>query len=328
LRHEERPRTRPPALGRPAPGTTSIPCRPIRPVAVTGGPLRHRRHAAPPAPAFPRVVGRPGGLGAGLAAHARRGLISGLRPDALDADGRSDKSGPAGAIARRSPVGGHPGRRRRSKDRADPDAGGHGDERRRIGGQRISFPSGRVAAICVQRGWRGLSGCRLAGASSRPADAGRRARCHLGHCATNLGSATRVGGRARPGGHPHRHHRPERRLWDRRGHLRRGLRCRCAPAATDAERRWNPDGGSVDGRRIPSSPPRETAVGHLLDRPQRHDLRHAPCRVPGAGAPPLRRRCWRRRSPVRRAGGWCADRLAVHGLVQSRSPSGKSYHGG
>ena len=31
------------------------------------------------------------------------------------------------------------------------------------------------------------------------------------------------------------------------------------------------------------------AVGHVLDRPQRHDLRHAPGRVPGTGRPPLRR---------------------------------------
>ncbi len=261
-----------------------IPYRRIRPVPLTDGPVRHRRHAASPAPAFPKVVGRPGGLGAGLAAHPGSGLLSGLRPDALDADGRSDQFGPAGAVASRSPVGGHPCRRRGSKDGVGPDPGGHGDGGRRIGGQRVPLPSGRLASVCVQRGRRRISGGRLAGAPGRPADAGWRARRDGGHCAANLRRTARFGGRPRPSRHSHRHHWPERCLRDRRGHLRGGLRRRCASAGPDAERRRNTNGDSVDDPRIPSSPPGETPVGHLLDRPQRHDLRHAPCRLPGSGS--------------------------------------------
>ena len=242
LRYEERLRARPPAMGRPDRGPTRIPHRRIRPVPLTDGPVRHRRHAATPAPAFPKVVGRPGGLGAGLAAHPGSGLLSGLRADALDADGRSDQSGPAGAVASRSPVGGHRCRRRGSKDCVGPDPGGHGAGGRRIGGQRVSLPSGRVAAVCVQRGRRRISGGRLAGAPGRPADAGWRARRDGGHCAADLGRTARFGGRTGPGRHPHRHHRPQRRLRDRRGHLRGGLRRRCAPARPGAERRRNSNG--------------------------------------------------------------------------------------
>ena len=52
-----------------------------------------------------------------------------------------------------------------------------------------------------------------------------------------------------------------------------------------------PHGVSVDGRRVPPSPKGETPVGHVPDRSQRHDLRHAPGRLSGSGGPPLRRRC-------------------------------------
>ena len=95
-----------------------------------------------------------------------------------------------------------------------------------------------------------------------------------------------------------------------------GIRGRRAPPGPDAERRGHTDGVAVDDRRIQPSPPRATAFGDLLDRPQRHDLWHAPGGFSRAGTASLRR--WRRsrRLPVRRPGagaligslftGWCS----------------------
>ena len=72
--------------------------------------------------------------------------------DPLDADGRADRPGPAGAAAGRGPLGRHPGRRRGPKEGVGPHPGRHGDGGRRIGGQRRRSPirrSGRC--LCAPR---------------------------------------------------------------------------------------------------------------------------------------------------------------------------------
>ena len=66
------------------------------------------------------------------------------------------------------------------------------------------------------------------------------------------------------------------------------------------------DGAPLDGRGLPAPPGTEAALGHLLDRPQRHDLRHAQGRLPRPRDRPVRRRgrrgrvcCTPRREPAR-----------------------------
>jgi predicted MFS family arabinose efflux permease len=87
-------------------------------------------------------------------------------------------------------------------------------------------------------------------------------------------------GGAGPRRRPHRHRRAERRLRHRRLHLRRRLRRRRPPPCPCPERRGDADGVAFDDRGPPSPAPPEIVGRHLLDRPQRHDLRDAPCRLP------------------------------------------------
>ena len=229
------------------------------------------------------------------------------------------------AAAGRRPVGRDAGRRHGPPQGADHDPVGHGHRGRRPGGQRLGPPSGGVAPVRLHGGGRRVPGRRLAGEAGRPPHAGGRPGRDRGHRPADHHPTAGPGGRPRPGRHPHRHHRAERRLRHRRGHLRRGPGGRPAPPVPGAGRGRHADGAAVDGRGIPAPQRREAAVGHLLDRPQRHDLRHAPGRLPGPRGRAVRRRRRGGRPAVRRPRGRGPGRLAVHRVVQPGPPSGTGH---
>ncbi len=133
-------------------------------------------------------------------------------------------------------------------------------------------------------------------------------------------------GRPRPRRRAHRHRRAGRRVRHRRGHLRGR---RSSPALLLAplrpERRGHAHGVALDGRGIRPSPGRAPAVGDLSDRPQRHDLRHAPRRLPGPGRRGVRGRGGNGRLALRRSRGGSPRRLAVHRVVRPGPPPGPSH---